>query len=355
MKENIKEGEKMKKKKGLRTKRFTQSEISLICSMCGLITFGLSSIFGLILGIKSYRESNDVKVRKQSLYGIIISLLTIFFVLLGVMGEVGENTNNNTDNNIPITQKEEKKIEMIDLNNKSKDEVQKWCDDNKLNCKISEEYSDTIENGKYISQSVNPGEKVNITNEILISFSKGTEPLNANSLMKKIVALIKEKEAYDTGSYIKDDVAADEYAFVRFSGSGSYYSEEDESGSIIDNENFNSFGYVKVLGVGNIETRGVLIKTSAFEKLGVSSAKQIYEILNSKTDYNQAGYYKVGVDIEAGRYIVESLGGSGYYSINSGPVGNSDIVDNDNFNGRASINVSNGQYIEISRAQIIKQ
>jgi hypothetical protein len=33
----------------------------------------------------------------------------------------------------------------------------------------------------------------------------------------------------------------------------------------------------------------------------------------------------------------------------------SDIVDNDNFNGRASVNVRDGQYLTISRSSYTKQ
>ena len=163
-----------------------------------------------------------------------------------------------------------------------------------------------------------------------------------------------EKLAFDTGNYIKGDIPAGEYAFVKFSGSGAYYSEEDSAGNIIDNENFDSFGYVKVHAAGNLTTRGVLISINAFEKLEVSGAKQIYEILNNQTDYHDGGYYKVGVDIPAGQYVLESYG-SGYWAVMTGPVGSSDIVDNDNFNGRASVNVRDGQYLTISRSSYTKQ
>lgn len=179
------------------------------------------------------------------------------------------------------------------------------------------------------------------------------ELTESDKMILKISSLINNKEAFDAGNYIIGDIPAGEYAFVKFS-SGGYYCEKDASGSIIDNENFNSFGYVKVHATGNLETRGVLISTSSFDKLGVSGAKEIYEILNEQSNYNQAGYYKVGVDIEQGKYIVESIGSSGYYAIKTGPVGNSNIVDNDSLSGKATINLRNGQYLDLSRARIIK-
>ena len=97
------------------------------------------------------------------------------------------------------------------------------------------------------------------------------------------------------------------------------------------------------------------MNVTALEKLGVSGAKQLYEIINNQTDYNQGGYYKVGVDIEPGNYIIQSIGGSGYYAIMSGPVSDSRIIKNDNFSGEATVKLKDGQYITISRAMITKQ
>ena len=111
------------------------------------------------------------------------------------------------------------------------------------------------------------------------------------------------------------------------------YEEELKKLSSLDYENFDSFGYVKVHAAGNLTTRGVLISINAFEKLEVSGAKQIYEILNNQTDYHDGGYYKVGVDIPAGQYVLESYG-SGYWAVMTGPVGSSDIVDNEKKNLR---------------------
>ena len=205
-------------------------------------------------------------------------------------------------------------------------------------------------NSKPVESNQNVKEKQeNSSNE-----SKKTETKELTESQKmttKIVSLMNEKLAFDTGNYIQGDIPAGEYAFVKFNGSGSYYCEKDSAGNIVDNENFDSFGYVKVHSVGNLETRGVLVNISAFEKLGVSGAKQIYEILNDQKDWNQSGYYKVGVDIPQGSYVVESIG-SGYYAIMTGPVSDSEIVDNDNFNGRSSINITNGQYLNLHRAKI---
>lgn len=179
------------------------------------------------------------------------------------------------------------------------------------------------------------------------------ELTEAEKMIVKVVALMDDKLAFDSGDYIKGDIPKGEYAFVRF-GDGRYYSEEDAAGNIIDNENFSSFGYVKVHELGDISNGGLLVSISAFETLGVSGAKELYEIINEQSDYNQSGMYKIGVDLPAGNYTVESIGGRGYYAVVTGPVGGNSIVKNDNFNGKKSVSVKNGQYLELSTAMIVQ-
>lgn len=170
-------------------------------------------------------------------------------------------------------------------------------------------------------------------------------------MFESIIELTDSKQAFDTGLYTKGDIPEGEYAFISFDGSGKYYSEEDSAGNIIDNENFDSFGYVYVHGAGNVETQGVLIKNSAFETLGVNSAKEIYEKLNNVKNYKGSAWYKVGSDIKPGRHTVKSYG-EAYVAIMSGPVGNNEIINNNIFNGKYSVNVSTGQYLKISSGEI---
>lgn len=89
----------------------------------------------------------------------------------------------------------------------------------------------------------------------------------------------------------------------------------------------------------------------ALDQLDVTGAKELYEVLNGVEDYSDSGWYKVGADIEPGKYVLESYG-SGYVAVMSGPVGNSDILTNDNFDGRYSVHLQEGQYLTISRATI---
>lgn len=189
------------------------------------------------------------------------------------------------------------------------------------------------------------------TTETEIEAEDIVETISRDQMIQDIVDLIDEGLAFDTGSYIKGDIPKGEYAFVTFDGSGQYYAEKEISGSIIDNENFDSFGYVYVHEEGNVETKGALVKVEALGDLGVSGAKELYEILNELEDYKGSGWYKAGLDIEPGEYIIESIG-DGYVAVMNGPVGNTNIDNNENFNGKFAVNVKDGQYLKISRGTI---
>jgi len=181
---------------------------------------------------------------------------------------------------------------------------------------------------------------------------KSPEPTGAVKLAQDIVALEKESLSFEAGNYEKGKIPPGEYIFISLGKSAQYYSEEDLGGSIIDNHNFPTFGYVSVLGAGNVTNRGCLISVNALERLGVSGAKQIYEMINNVSGYNQSGMYKVGVDIPEGTHTITSLGNDGYYAILSGPVGNNEIADNKIFNGSVTLDLTAGQYLELNRASI---
>lgn len=175
----------------------------------------------------------------------------------------------------------------------------------------------------------------------------------ADEALADLSTLIDSGDAFDAGDYAPGDIPTGEYAFIPFDGSSEYFGEETTSGDILDNENFDSFGYVYVSGKGNVKTGGALVNPKDFKTLGVNSAKELYEVINDESDYKGSAMYKVGVDIKAGSHTVKS-DGDAYYSVLSGPVGKGDIVNNDNFSGKRGVNVSNGQYLNLSRASLEK-
>ena len=169
--------------------------------------------------------------------------------------------------------------------------------------------------------------------------------------MDTILAAIDAGVAFDVGDYAAGQIPTGEYAFIGLQAGNSYYSEEDSTGEIIDNEIFDTFGYVWVWETGKLTTRGVLIKVDALPVFGIIGAKRVWENMNDKRNYFSAGWYKVGVDLPAGTYILIASG-AGYGAVMSGPIGKTEIVENLNFSGSWQVTVKNGQYLHVARADI---
>ena len=94
--------------------------------------------------------------------------------------EPSKSNNSNKDNNTKVT--------VIDFSDMSKSDIQAWADENNVVCKFSEDYSDTVENGKVISQNKKAGDTVKEGATITVVISMGKKPsleyLNALSKAK---------------------------------------------------------------------------------------------------------------------------------------------------------------------------
>jgi hypothetical protein len=160
---------------------------------------------------------------------------------------------------------------------------------------------------------------------------------------------IRSGRAFDRGTYPPGRIPRGLYAYVP-TGTLHYYSEKDLNGNIVANEGFQSFGYVYVHGIGNVETRGVLVSFDVVEASEYRSVKRIYEMMKGIENYDFSGHYLIGTDIPAGKYMLTSVG-EAYYALTNGPVGRDEIVGNDIFSGSQLIVARTGQYLKLSKAR----
>lgn len=142
------------------------------------------------------------------------------------------------------------------------------------------------------------------------------------------------------GSYrIGKDLPAGEYKLT-CAGSHGYFCvyPDTTKADILANANFTTCTYVSVSDGQLFEVRGATFVPSS-DALPTSTA-------------TGDGTYKVGFDIPAGEYEVIQDGGSmGYYAIlDSCDALDSNIIDNDNFEGNSFISVNEGQFLELSRS-----
>lgn len=110
----------------------------------------------------------------------------IIIIVIGII--IGTSQNNNTVNtSINNYQKNNSvEVKIVDFSIMSKEEVKAWMDTNKINGKITEEYSNDIEKGKFVSQSVSANTVAHQGDKITIVYSLGKEPtIEEKNALKK--------------------------------------------------------------------------------------------------------------------------------------------------------------------------
>lgn len=163
---------------------------------------------------------------KKTIKIILTVVFTIFFMILIT------SSSSETDDNFGSTTKygTNKKIEVtvIDFSSMDRTAIDSWCNEKKVNCKIIDEYSDTIAKGSFVSQSVSANTTIHEGDKINIIYSLGKKPSieYTNALIKaesysKIMHMSKkaiydqltseygEKFPANAAQYAIDNMAAD--------------------------------------------------------------------------------------------------------------------------------------------------
>lgn len=133
-------------------------------------------------------EREEMETQKKWYLGGLLALVVIVIIGISV---TSDNTNTTTTSNTLTSNKtnsvsneagntatkiEKVKVTIIDFSQMSKEEIQNWCNVNKVKCSITEEYSDTIEKGMFLSQSVNANSTIYEGDKVTIIYSLGKKP-----------------------------------------------------------------------------------------------------------------------------------------------------------------------------------
>ena len=141
---------------------------------------------------------------------------------------------------------------------------------------------------------------------------------------------------------VGEEIPAGEY-YIETTKSSCYYARTSDSTgaleSIIENDNISTFTFVTLKDGEYFEITNAKFTPSSN-----------IEPITSRGE----GMYRVGIDLPAGEYKVKSSD-TGYYAVLSSTDGSGfgNIVTNDNFDGEKYITVADGQYLKITRAEII--
>lgn len=149
---------------------------------------------------------------------------------------------------------------------------------------------------------------------------------------------------YEEGQYkVGADIPSGEYVILAGSAGGYFSVTSDANGSdILFNDNFDTNSIITVYDGEFLElSRCFAVSTEEFYSEYV-------------VDLDNTGIFiKVGIDIPAGEYKLESDANGGYYCIYSSSR-HDDIIANDNFKGNSYININDGEYLVLSRCKLIR-
>ena len=100
----------------------------------------------------------------------------IIIIVILIIAAVGSALGGNESSNNKYEQNKENKITVIDFSSMTKADIDTWCESNKVNCNIKDEYSDSIMKDNFVSQSIDANQTIYEGDKITIVFSLGKEP-----------------------------------------------------------------------------------------------------------------------------------------------------------------------------------
>lgn len=168
----------------------------------------------------------------------IFNKIVVIFIALIIIGGIGQALSDeelgDIESSSERTKLESKKeVTIIDFSNMAVNDIATWCETNKVECYIKDEYSDSVAKGSFVSQSVNINNKIYEEEEITIIYSLGKEPsLEFQNALRKgkqyldtmafsykglISQLEFEKYSYEAAVYAVDNCGADwsEQAYLK--------------------------------------------------------------------------------------------------------------------------------------------
>lgn len=202
--------------------------------------------------------------KKMPVWLIVVIVLVVLFLIGSLGGNSDESDNNSSSKN---------KVTVTDFSNMTEADIDTWCNDNKIECKIKKEYSDTVENGGFISQSVAADKHVYENDTITIIFSLGKKPTT-----EQLNALKKAESYSETMHMSKQGI------YNQLTSSVEGFSEEDAQ-----------------YAIDNIEAdwnKNALEKAKSYQQTMNMSKNAIYNQLTSSVE---------GFTVEEAQYAIDNL------------------------------------------------
>lgn len=127
----------------------------------------IALIFCPVIGIILLWTANKEYTKKSKV------ILTLIFM---IWTPILYSSNDNSSDTAKVAKNNAVKVEVADFSTMSVTEASSWCTNNKLNCNIASNYSDTVAKGALIKQSEQAGTSISEGSDVIIRYSLGKEP-----------------------------------------------------------------------------------------------------------------------------------------------------------------------------------
>ena len=119
-------------------------------------------------------ETKSVKPKKTPTWLIVLVMVFAVIFFVGIIGSSGSD--DDSDDKETYTKNKKVTVVVADFSKMTEAEIDKWCGEKKVNCKITSEYSDTVAKDKFIEQSIAADKEIYEGEKITITYSLGKEP-----------------------------------------------------------------------------------------------------------------------------------------------------------------------------------
>ena len=168
---------------------------------------------------KCGKDQRNFFMKHPVLYTVVI------FIIIAIASGSGSENNTTIEKYAKDTSVE---IKVVDFSTMDRTQAREWCDSNKINCNISNEYSDTLEKGTFISQSIEANTVIYQGDKLKIVYSLGKEPsiefknalkkaenysetmhMSKQGIFKQLISEYGEQFPKDAAQYAIDNMEAD--------------------------------------------------------------------------------------------------------------------------------------------------
>lgn len=135
--------------------------------------------------------------------GALVFVAVLVVCLEVFNSDTKSSLKNEPDYNISTDHEKEKiSVEVVDFSLMTKPEIEAWCNENGIKCIITNDYSDFVETGKFVSQSVSSSTSINQGETITVVFSLGKEPTVSQKNAKRKAESYLEYMAFSRSGLI---------------------------------------------------------------------------------------------------------------------------------------------------------